>query len=89
MRLDKFLADCGQGSRKDIKKMIANGLVTLDGAVCKSAQTAVDENSDVALCGKKDCLRKKFIYLMMNKPQGYISATEDTRKKDGFGPFGR
>ena len=80
MRLDKFLADCGQGSRKDIKKMISSGLVTLDGAVCKSAQTAVDENSDVALGGKK-IVYEKFIYLMMNKPQGYISATEDTRKK--------
>lgn len=80
MRLDKFLADCGQGSRKDIKKMISSGLVTLDGVVCTSAQTAVDENSDVALGGKK-IVYEKFIYLMMNKPQGYISATEDTRKK--------
>lgn len=80
MRLDKFLADCGQGSRRDIKKMIANGFVTLDGSVCTSAQTAVDENSDITLCGKK-IIYEKFIYLMMNKPQGYISATEDTRKK--------
>ena len=80
MRLDKFLADCGQGSRKDIKKMIASGLVSVGGTVCKSAQTAVDEDSDVTLCGRK-IVYEKFIYLMMNKPQGYISATEDIRKK--------
>lgn len=80
MRLDKFLADCGLGSRKDIKKMISKGLVTVNGTVCKAAQTAVDEHDEV-YCGDKKINYEKFIYLMMNKPQGYISATEDKHKK--------
>lgn len=80
MRLDKFLADCGLGSRKDIKKMISKGLVTVNGTVCKAAQAAVDEHDEV-YCGGKKINYEKFIYLMMNKPQGYISATEDKHKK--------
>ena len=80
MRLDKFLADCGLGSRKDIKKMISKGLVTVNGTVCIAAQTAVDEGDEV-YCGGKKINYEKFIYLMMNKPQGYISATEDKHKK--------
>lgn len=80
MRLDKFLADCAKGSRKDIKKMISKGLVTLDGKVCKNAQTPVCETSKITLCGE-EIKYEKYIYLMMNKPKGYISATEDLRKK--------
>ena len=78
MRIDKYISNCGYASRKDVKKLIKNGVVTINGTVCKKAEQQVDENSEVCVEGNK-LVYREFIYLMLNKPQGYISAVYDKK----------
>ncbi len=80
-RLDKLLSNFGFGSRSDIKKLVKNGLVTVDGKTAADASTHVDpENSIIMVNGRKLNYRR-FVYLMMNKPAGVISATYDAKMK--------
>lgn len=76
MRLDKFLSDCGFGTRKEVKVLIKKGVVLINGVSEKDSGKNVSENDEVTVSGEKAVYRE-FIYIMMNKPQGYISATED------------
>lgn len=76
MRLDKYLANMGVGSRKDVKKIISSGRVSVNGAIVKKAECDVKVEDTVAVDGGKIDY-KEFVYLMMNKPAGVISATED------------
>ncbi|MDQ0160125.1 pseudouridine synthase [Alkalibacillus salilacus] len=79
MRLDKLLANEGYGTRKDVKKIIKKGSVTIDDQVIKDVSFHVDPTqSDVIVDGIEIDYRE-FVYLMLNKPQGVISATEDDR----------
>lgn len=78
MRLDKYIAACGNESRKDVKKLIKQGLVTVDGIVCTKAELQVNEKSIVCVSGKEIYYRQ-FVYLMMNKPSGYVSAVFDKK----------
>ena len=76
MRLDKFLADMGYGTRNEIKKMIRKGFVEIDGQVIKKADTNVDESTIVYFDGE----RIEYIayeYYLLNKPAGYVTATKD------------
>jgi len=79
MRLDKFLRDCGKGSRKDIKKVLKNGSVCVNGTVVKSADFKVDEVCDEITIDAHKLTYRKYIYLMLNKPSGYVSAVFDKR----------
>lgn len=80
MRLDKFLCDAHIGTRKDVKKLIKDGKVKVDGVLAKSFDMKIDEeNAEVTLNGEK-IVYEKNVYFMMNKPAGYISATEDKYK---------
>ncbi|GEN34943.1 MULTISPECIES: pseudouridine synthase [Aneurinibacillus] len=77
MRLDKLLANMGYGSRKEIKKLCKNGAVKVDGKPVKDSSVHVDPDAqEVEIFGEVVHYRE-FVYLMMNKPQGVISATED------------
>ena len=77
MRLDKYIAHSGIESRRQIKQLIKNGLVTVNGKVEKDSGARIDENTaEVFLDGKKVYYRQ-FVYLMLNKPAGYVSARED------------
>ena len=76
MRLDKFICDSSRYSRSEIRKLIRYRAVTVNGTVAPSADTQVSESDEVKLNGKLIHYRK-YIYLMLNKPQGYLSATED------------
>lgn len=78
MRIDKFLADCGAGSRKDVKALIKNGRVSVNDTKVKSSSEHVSETDNVTLDGKLLEYRR-YIYLMLNKPSGVISATYDGR----------
>lgn len=79
MRLDKMLGRCGYGSRKEIKPLVRSGAVTVNGQVCTNAAQHVDETGDVVcVCGKQAVYRE-FVYLLLHKPPGYVSATEDGR----------
>ena len=81
MRLDKFLCDAKLGTRKDVKKLIKSGIVTVNGKTASDAAMKLDETADTVTVNGKKIVYEKFIYLMMNKPQGYISATDDKYKK--------
>lgn len=76
-RIDKILGNLGYGSRKDIKKFARDGLVRVDGEVVKDSSTKVDPEKSEIMIGEELINYRENIYLMMNKPQGYISATED------------
>lgn len=77
MRLDKFLADMGIGSRKEVKGYIKKGLVTVNGSVVKSDKTQVAEDRDQVAFDGEPVVYQKYFYYMMNKPGGVISATVD------------
>lgn len=80
MRLDKFLADSALGSRSEIKNTIKKGGVTVNSVTVKDAGFRVDEKDAITYMGQAVAYTP-FIYLMMNKPAGVISATEDKTKK--------
>ena len=76
MRIDKYISGCGYASRKDVKKLIKQGLVFIDGEVCKKPEEQTDENSIVEVDGER-LIYREFVYLMLNKPQGCVSAVYD------------
>jgi 16S rRNA pseudouridine516 synthase len=78
-RIDKILSNLGFGSRKDIKKLIKDGLVTVNGQVVKDSGQHVAPQVDVIEVGGERIRYREFIYFMMNKPSGVLSATEDAR----------
>ena len=100
-RIDKIIASQGKYSRSEVKKLVKDGRVTLDGKVIKSSDVKADPDlNDIAVDGKSIGY-KKHLYIMLNKPQGVVSATEDTDhttvidlvpkelKRDGLFPAGR
>lgn len=78
MRLDKYLSGCGSWSRKEIKKQIKQGAVLVDGKKAESPQQQVQADSVITFHGQTMRYRE-FIYLMLHKPAGYVSATEDKK----------
>lgn len=79
-RLDKIVSDCLPCTRKEAGKIIRGKGVTVDGIVATKADAKIDENAEIVVYGKKLCVRD-YIYIMLNKPEGLISATEDEREK--------
>lgn len=78
-RLDKILASQGIGSRKEVGQMIRRGRVTVDGKpVCRPESKADPEENEISLDGKPVTV-KKYLYIMMNKPAGVLSASRDNR----------
>ncbi|MBS4191693.1 rRNA pseudouridine synthase [Bacillus sp. FJAT-49705] len=77
MRIDKMLANLGYGSRKDVKKLLKDGVVQVNEQKVKDAKHHVNPEKDLVTIHGEKVEYKEFIYLMMNKPQGVISATED------------
>lgn len=81
MRLDKILGNMGYGSRKDLKKIIKNGLVKVDGDVVVKGSIHVDPyENNIEINGNKVEYKEK-IYIMMNKPGDVISATRDNKQE--------
>ena len=79
MRLDKLLSECGIASRKDAAKAAKAGQITVNGIPATKADMQVDPIADVVtFCGRAVKWRE-FVYVMLNKPDGYVSATEDSR----------
>lgn len=77
MRIDKMLANLGFGSRKEVKKLLKDGAVKVNDRIIKDAKEHVDPEKDTVTLQGEVVEYKEFIYLMMNKPPGVISATED------------
>ncbi len=80
MRLDKLLAARTGMTRSESRKAIAKGRVAVAGAVCKQADAQVDEAAALLLDGAPLAgTYRKFVYLMLNKPEGVVSASRDKR----------
>lgn len=79
MRIDKMLANLGYGSRKEVKQLLKSGGVKVNDRVIKDAKQQVDPNIDTVSLNGEIIEYRQYIYLMMNKPPGVISATEDLR----------
>ena len=80
MRLDKYLADMGRGTRSELKKIIRKGRVTVDGLIIKDPAFSVTPQSEVTLDGA--AIRyEAMVYIMLNKPAGVVSATKDPRER--------
>lgn len=79
MRLDKYLAETAQCTRSEAKALLAKGRVTVNGAVCKKGDTQLKAADAVAVDGRA-LDYQQFVYLMLNKPEGVVSASRD--KKD-------
>ena len=80
MRLDKFVSDAAALTRSESRKAIKNGRVNVGDIQIKDIAYQVSESESVYLDTEK-ITYKEFVYIMLNKPQGYVSATEDKRKK--------
>ncbi len=100
MRLDRFLSNMGEGSRKDIKKLTSMGSITVNGVRAKKPSMNIDEVKDTVAVNGTHIPYEPFIYLMLNKPAGVLSATEDRKgetvldiiqhkRKDELFPVGR
>lgn len=81
MRLDKLLAHMGFGTRSEIKKLAKQGQILVNGRTVKECGEQVDPFADRISVGEEEVVYREFIYLMLNKPQEVISATEDTRER--------
>ena len=81
MRLDKFLVACAVGSRTEVKNLLKAGRVTVNGKKEKSAKLQIDEERDEIRFDGQVLEYEEFVYYMMNKPKGVISATEDPKHR--------
>ena len=81
VRLDKFLADAGAGTRSEVKKFIQKGKVQVNGVTAKKSEIKVSEEDEVVLDGNRISQAPEFVYYLLHKPAGYVSATEDKRDK--------
>ena len=77
MRLDKYLANSGIGSRSEVKRIIKDKRIKVNGEIAKSDSFDVDETKDTVLFDNNEIKYKKFYYILLNKPQGYVSASID------------
>ena len=81
IRLDKFLSEMGVGTRQEVKQYIRKGKVEVDGEIAKRPELKVDETkANVTLDGERIGYAS-YVYYMLNKPSGVVSATEDKREK--------
>ena len=76
-RLDKFLCDSGIGTRSQVKAILKSGRVTVDGRPEKDASRKIDPHSQEICCDGETLGGKRRMVLMLNKPAGFVTATED------------
>lgn len=78
-RLDKVLSNLGYGTRKEIKQVVRKGFVEVNGELAKDSGMQVNPEIDRIFINGEEVYYRKYIYLMMNKPDGVVSATFDNR----------
>ncbi len=81
MRLDRYLANMGCGSRSEVKRLIRSGSVTVNDQSIKDESFQIDPGYDLVVCWGKEVSYREYVYLMLNKPAGVISATEDSKER--------
>lgn len=77
LRLDKYLADAGIGSRSQVKQYIRQKLVSVNGEIINTGEIKIQPGQDVICYRGAPVIREEFVYYILNKPAGYVSATED------------
>lgn len=80
-RLDKMLGNLGYGTRKEVKKLVKDGAIKIDGETAKDPGAHVNPETQAVSVNGEQINYRKYIYIVMNKPAGVISATEDTRER--------
>ncbi len=79
MRLDKFIVESGMASRTEVAKAARSGTITVNGQVVRRAGGHIDPTADeITYCGRP-VIYREFTYIMLNKPEGYVSATDDEK----------
>ena len=81
MRVDKFLSEMGKATRTESAKLARAGKITVNGEVIKKPDIHIDPYADEIRLNGMLITYKKFTYIMINKPEGYVSATEDGRER--------
>lgn len=79
MRLDKFIVSTGKLSRSESGRAARAGRILVNGVAVKKADTAVDPETDVIVLDGEALTYRRYTYILLNKPDGYVSATEDSR----------
>ena len=83
IRLQKYLADCSVASRRASEEIIKSGRVKVNGEVVKEMGVKVDEENDIILLDGKPLKREnKLVYIMLNKPRGFITSVKDDKDRD-------
>ncbi|AKL92179.1 pseudouridine synthase [Staphylococcus capitis] len=77
MRIDKFLANMGLGTRTEVKQLLKKGLVEVNEKKIKTPKSQIDPETDKVVVDGEEISYVDNVYMMLNKPKGYISATED------------
>ncbi|WP_457569318.1 pseudouridine synthase [Desulfurobacterium sp.] len=77
IRLDRFLAESGYGTRKEVKQIIKRGIVEVNGVPVKNPSFKVDPETDNVTVDGEDVFHTNEFYIMLNKPEGYITSTKD------------
>ncbi|MEW9698547.1 pseudouridine synthase [Paenibacillus sp. SI8] len=80
-RLDKILAHMGIGTRSELKRLTKGGAITVNGVKVKDSGMQVNPDKDQIMVNGEPVVYREFVYLMLNKPQGVVSATEDNRDR--------
>lgn len=77
MRLDKYLTETNTATRKEAAAAARSGAVTVNGEVVRDASARIDENTAEVIFRGEKVIYRRFTYIMLNKPEGYVSATDD------------
>lgn len=81
MRIDKYLADCGIGTRSEVKKYIKAKQITVNGEVVGKPEQKIDENVDVVCFKGQPIIYEKYVYYLFHKPAGCVTAKQDNVHK--------
>ncbi len=81
VRLDKFLCDCGIGTRSQVKEILKAGRVTLDGSIEHDGSRKLDPDTQRVALDAEPLNRRGRVVVMLNKPAGFVTATEDQNDK--------
>ena len=81
LRLDKFLSNMGKASRSESCRLVRQGKVLVNGVPAKKSDLQINPDTDEVVLNGVSVTYKKFTYIMLNKPEGYVSATDDPHEK--------
>lgn len=79
MRIDKLLSDMGLATRSEARAACKSGQILVDGKAVRDSSAHVDPEKQSITFRGRDISYRKYTYVMLNKPEGYVSATEDSR----------